>query len=315
MKKNLSHQDMYELFTNNDDIPYNDAMAYTMFPQHNWVYNKLLLYQKLNIPSGPFGTTPTIFPIVIKPVISIKGFSRGFYKIHNLQQYTDLGYVIGSFWSPFFSGTHLIQDFILHNGNIKLYGTLKAIDGNKGTFKEFQLVKKNIPKQTSDFIKKYFHSYTGLLNVETIGDNIIEIHLRLNGDNYVFDKHIHKYIVQLFYNNTWNFNKQIIHKNKYIFPIFYTPGININFHIIKYILSKFQINTYNFNYNIYDNSFLSPGGKRYVIFDTYNRQHGLQAKKLILILFRITHFISYIIKFILIISIIYFIQLILYNQI
>lgn len=278
MREYNSHEDIYHKLKINY-VPFKDSMAYEMNPKHNWVYNKLELCQKLGVESGPFGTNPTIFPIVIKPIISIRGFSRGFYIVKNKEEYEKMDYVIGSFWSPFFKGEHFIYDLILEKGKVVLFGTLKAHSGKGGSFNMFETTNKRLPVEITNFINKYFYDYTGLMNIEIIGNKIIEVHLRLNGDNYIFDEEINSHIGTLYKTGKWKYPKNNKFVKKFIFPVFNQPNLNVNFNHIKNILHKYDKNIFTYRFNKSNKDYISPGGKRYLIFDTNNKEIGEKIKK------------------------------------
>ena len=51
-------------------IPTTDDVAYNQsFKDFRWVYNKMVICHTQKIPHGPLGTTPTEYPICVKPII------------------------------------------------------------------------------------------------------------------------------------------------------------------------------------------------------------------------------------------------------
>ena len=51
-----------------ENIITNDIDTWESYKFHKRMYNKLWLVEEQGIPCGPIGTTPTSFPIIIKPI-------------------------------------------------------------------------------------------------------------------------------------------------------------------------------------------------------------------------------------------------------
>ena len=74
-------------------------------------------------------------------------------------------------------------------------------------------------------INNNLQDYTGCLNLEIIDNNIIEAHLRLNGDFYLYDKIFVKELENLYLNQKWSLNYKI--DKLYLFPVFVNTDLNI----------------------------------------------------------------------------------------
>ena len=153
-------------FKNIDVI--NDSFAWAKYPEFNFIYNKLWLAQSQDIPCGPMGVYPHKYPIIFKPIINLYGMSRGFKIINNEEDY-DKNIKDGFFWESYLVGDHWCIDLILVNGEIKFYSCLKSYPGKNGSFLYHKsLPEFEIPNHILFWIKTYFSSYTGALNLEII---------------------------------------------------------------------------------------------------------------------------------------------------
>jgi hypothetical protein len=98
------------------DIPTTDSYAYAFYGKaYNWVYNKLKICESQKLPCGPIGTTPTEFPVIVKPIINLLGGGNKATIAHNIEQYESIQDG-GLFWSPFQLGNHYSVDLIVLDG-------------------------------------------------------------------------------------------------------------------------------------------------------------------------------------------------------
>ena len=144
-------------------------------------------------------------------------------KINNEKQfYKELS--SNNFWCEFLEGDHISWDFIVRNGEIKYYTCFFGKKKTFGTFKYWsQINKKEIFPNISLIINKYLVNYTGSLNLETIGSNVIEVHLRM-GDIKLGDQDVIRLALLNYFEDEKKFNKQLnIVNNKEIKPIHLVP--------------------------------------------------------------------------------------------
>jgi hypothetical protein len=184
-KNNYKIQNLYCL---------NDIQAFIKHPKYNYVYNKFDLIKKQNIYSNIVGIYPdeSQYPIVIKPIINLFGMSRQVKFIENEDEYTEFLKKTphpSSFWMPYYNThNHYTIDIVMKEGKIVYSNTFQCI-----STKEVGIFEKHIYRNTYlleqhiiHFLENYLPNYTGCLNIELIGSVIIEIHLRFNGDNYIY---------------------------------------------------------------------------------------------------------------------------------
>ena len=157
-----------------------DDLIWKSCPENDlWVFNKLTLARKLGYKCGPKGVdVPTPGNYIVRPCINIMGMSRGA-KIVYIEQDTDNHSEIpdGYFWCQLFTGRHLSVDYINQNQVLCVEGFKN--ENTLYKFNKWLRVKDEIPYPKILYELQGKHRY---VNVEMIGDKIIEIHLRLNPD-------------------------------------------------------------------------------------------------------------------------------------
>lgn len=281
-----SLQDYISKFNLSTKIVIQDIEAYIEYKNYNIIYDKFWLSKSQNMICGPMGVYPKKFPIIFKPVINLYGMSRGFKKINSFDEY-DKSIKDGFFWQPFFEGKQICLDLILNDTKILFKNALCSVKDNDGSFDYHYNVKNyNIPQSVLNWINKYLINYKGCLNLEIINNNIIEAHLRLNGDfhyyNYDFCKQLHN-LFESNFNEHFNFTYEI--PNLYLFPIFLERSDISKFDFKKQlklenILKKSDIvNTFYFN----EIDTLSQGTLlRVIYFDSFSFELGKKLKKFII---------------------------------
>jgi len=140
-----------------------------------WVYDKLILSKKLNYRCNPAG-----IPVdrhgwyIVKPITNLRGL--GAFATKQFLTPESCNIPPGYFYQEYFEGVHRSVDY--ENG--KHLFTVKAIKSNL----EFKLWERdNIIPKTNKLLDYFIEKYSNV-NVEYIGDKIIEIHLRYNPDFY-----------------------------------------------------------------------------------------------------------------------------------
>lgn len=241
------------------NIPTNDKEAYMIFENYNDLYNKLLLSKLQNLDAAPVGITPIEFPVIIKPIINLYGMSNGLKKINNIEEFRK-EYNYGMFWQKYLDGTQYNIDINMKNGKIIQYFCVISEPDKEGMFKYHYYEKKyNLSEKIYNFIQKILYNYTGFVNVEIINDYIIELHLRLNGDLFLYSEQNIDDMVN---------HKEIKVNNTCFFPIFVNKYLNVN-------ISKF-LDTLNIDYNL--DGTICNENKRLLYFRHNNLEEGIDIQ-------------------------------------
>ena len=272
----ISLNDYIEKYNLSDKIYTDDIDCYINIPEYNFVYNKLWLSRSLGMLCGPMGVYPAEYPIIFKPIVNLYGLSRGFKKIHNEKEY-EIEKKDGFFWQPFFGGKHIVCDLVLDDTKIVFSSFLRSYPGGKGCFKLHHTTEYVLPEKIKRWICKYLKHYRGFLNFDIIGGNIVECHLRLNGDFNLYNK---DFCLQLhrFMENKTNIIEYNI-PTIYIFPVFIErKDKNMFEKKKKYIHKLLKKYTNTFYFDDIDADYQAQL-VRVLMFDTNNFMDGLKLQK------------------------------------
>lgn len=162
------------------DIPTEDADAWTWFPRHRWVYDKLAVAQSQGIASAPHGVMPPGFPVFSKPIVNLRGMGTGSQVIASQEAY-EAALTPGHFWMELLDGEHVSSDVAVENGHARWWRHATGVPRPGGTFDRWVVhaePRPHLEEACGAWIATHIAGYTGMLNLETIGGRIIEVHLR-----------------------------------------------------------------------------------------------------------------------------------------
>ena len=166
-----------------------DKLWKTIDSEDIWIMDKLILSRKLGYNCGPVGIdVPNPGWYIVRPCVNALGLGLGAQKIYLEEDTTNLPY--GHFWCEWFEGDHYSVDFLPSWGTKIM--TVKGFK-NPNTFTKWDKwikvenkTEHEIPKILYPTILKY-----DTINLEYIGNKLIEVHLRRNED---FDGSISEFI-------------------------------------------------------------------------------------------------------------------------
>ena len=162
------------------DIPTEDADAWSWFPAHRWVYDKLAIAQSQGIAAAPHGVMPSAFPVFSKPIVNLRGMGVGSRVIASVEDYYS-ALTPGHFWMELLQGEHVSSDVAVENGRPVWWRHATGIPRPGGTFDRWVVhadTRPTLEAACGAWIGTHLSDYTGMLNLETIGGRIIEVHLR-----------------------------------------------------------------------------------------------------------------------------------------
>lgn len=173
-----------DLYPMQEYVPWYDDQAVLAHPEHKWVYDKLELSRMLNE-----GVTydlakneiPEKFPVFVKPRVNLEGMGIDAEKVkslESLQFFLGQGYIA----QPFQEGDHYSIDFLVYEGEIYSENIMKAVK-RRNTIVEWHscpnypvMADKHVNKLLEEFNKH--GGYNGVVNIEMIGNYVLEVHLR-----------------------------------------------------------------------------------------------------------------------------------------
>ncbi|GAC1461750.1 MAG: hypothetical protein PVSMB4_20300 [Ktedonobacterales bacterium] len=208
-------------------VPTDDPTAYALYPDLRWTYNKLLIARSQDIECGVADDRPGRFPVFGKPIINLRGMGVGSQILRNERELYRRCKA-QHFWMELLTGVHVSTDCAVVRGDMAWHRHTQGIAGHAGTFNYWIVEARSRPtldKYCRAWISRNLSGYTGMVNIETIGDQIIEVHLRfsdqwpdLYGAGWV------ESVVRLYKENVWRFS-DTPRTNGYSVVLFGTHGI------------------------------------------------------------------------------------------
>jgi len=162
------------------NIATEDADAWRWYPQYRWVYDKLAVALSQGLEAGPHGTEPLRFPVFSKPIVNLRGMGIGSRILATRADYHN-HYTPGHFWMPLLTGRHVSSDVAVVDGQPRWWRHATGEAAGEGTFDYWTVhagADIGIEGRCGDWLRQHLAGYTGMLNLETIGGVIIEVHLR-----------------------------------------------------------------------------------------------------------------------------------------
>lgn len=267
-------------------IPTDDPDCWMLYPEHCWIYDKLRIATSQGIACGPHGVMPEIYPVFSKPIINLKGMGVDSVAIMN-EADMNHHYRPGNMWMTLLEGDHVSTDCAIVDGKIHWQRHAVGLSTNGGTFLHWTIAAAPRPElelYLSTWVARHMRSYSGMMNFETIGGQIIECHLRfadqwcdLYGPGWI------EALVCLYTHKIWDFDDSQ-RCDGFSIPLFGRHGFNFS-HPPAAILaeirslkavSSLQITFYETRQST-DHP-MPPGGFRLAVINASNLEDGLNAR-------------------------------------
>lgn len=189
-------------------IPTEDADAWAWNPEHRWIYDKLRVAESQGLACAPHGVAPPAFPVFSKPIFNLKGMGTGSRALRTLAEY-DRRCTPGHFWMTLLAGEHVSSDCAVAKGEARWWRHATGKPFGRGMFDFWTIHAASYP-ELEDYLGRWLAAhmpgYTGMLNFETIGGRIIEIHMRF-ADQWcdLYGKGWVEALVRLYAEGRWDF--------------------------------------------------------------------------------------------------------------
>lgn len=161
-------------------VPTEDGDAWKWYPKHRWVYDKLQVADSQGFVCGPHGLEPPSFPVFSKPVFNMRGMGIGSRVIRTPREYK-ANQRPGHIWMPMLEGEHVSTDVAVVDGKAVWQCHCIGAELDGGMFDYWTVLAEHRPEieeYLASWIERKMAGYTGMMNFETIGAKIIEVHLR-----------------------------------------------------------------------------------------------------------------------------------------
>jgi len=147
-------------------------------PQWLWVYDKLIVARRQGISAAPAGiSVPAAGEYIVRPITNIRMMGRGAQRLW-LDPGDDHSVPDGYFWSEILTGPQLSVDYHWGQQGLTVQG-FRDDAYRLDRFSRWCRVNQDRPLPAMLHDLKYYQQW---INVEYIGDRVIEIHLRYNDD-------------------------------------------------------------------------------------------------------------------------------------
>ena len=185
-----------------------DSDSWNWYPKHRWVYDKVAVALSQGLEGAPHGVEPKQFPVFSKPITNLKGMGVGSRVLNSAADYVT-HYAPGHMWMTLLDGRHVSSDVAVLNGEPRWWRHATGHPGPAGTFDHWVLHAEHdakIEQRCGEWIAQHLVGYTGMLNLETIGERIIEVHLRF-ADQWpdLYGKGWVEALVQLYQHGRWDY--------------------------------------------------------------------------------------------------------------
>ncbi|MBT8080071.1 MAG: hypothetical protein KJO31_15945 [Gammaproteobacteria bacterium] len=269
------------------NIPTEDGDAWRWNPEYKWVYDKLAVAETQDLVCAPHGIDPDEFPVFSKPIYNMRGMGAGSGVMRTLKEYRHRQRP-GHMWMQLLSGDHVSTDAAVVAGEVawQRHTVGEPLDG--GMFDYWTVLaaaKPDIENYISNWVKTHMPGYTGMLNFETIGARIIEVHMRfadqwpdLYGSGWV------EALVRLYADGAWRFDDSK-RRDGYSVVLFGAHGVQYRHPPADLVerlratdgISSVQI-TYHEDRPPASHS-MPPGGFRLAIVNTVDLELGRRARE------------------------------------
>jgi hypothetical protein len=162
-------------------IPTEDPDGYQWFPAQRHIYNKLFVAGSQGLACAPHGVTPPEFPVFSKPIVNLRGMGVGSRVLRDLDDYK-AHLTPGHFWMTLLEGEHVSTDVAVVKGRTLWWRHCLGTPAAEGTFDHWLIEAAGRPQleaYVGAWVSRHLSDYTGMVNLETIGERIIEAHLRV----------------------------------------------------------------------------------------------------------------------------------------
>ena len=273
-------------------IPTTDPVAWCQFSEYRHIYDKMFICASQELAHGPIGTFPTEYPVCVKPITNLMGGSVQSQVCHNLEQYSKI-VDAGLFWSPYHMGEHYSFDFIMNKGIIVEYFIFRGEKLQHGAFDYWELVQEedtpeNAYRHAHSWLETNLDKYTGCVNVEMIGNYIIEAQLRMGDIDRLGDPWLMRAIHDLYASGLWAWQpNEYTPKTFYLAALFAQP--NTTFEINKKLVGRICDNLTYYQIDDPDMYHTNPShGNRVAIFCDENWEAVARARNIVAALFKPT---------------------------
>jgi len=264
-----------------------DSDSWSWYPRHRWVYDKVAVALSQGLCAAPHGVEPANFPVFSKPITNLKGMGVGSRVLHSAPDYV-AHYAPGHMWMTLLEGRHVSSDVAVVDGHATWWRHATGKPGAEGTFAHWTVhagADAAIEARAGEWIARHLAGYTGMVNLETIGERIIEVHLRfadqwpdLYGAGWV------EALVRLYQHGAWDYH-DIDRRDGYSVVLFGPHGPHYRHppqSVIEEVRAISSVSSVQISFHenkAPDQHAMPPGGFRLAIVNCFDLSAGESARE------------------------------------
>lgn len=268
-------------------VPTEDSDAWEWNPQFRFAYDKLAVAQSQGLGAGPHGTRVPSFPVFSKPISNLRGMGAGSRVITSQDEY-DRHFTPGHFWMTLLQGRHVSSDVAVIRGAAQWWRHATGKPAGEGTFDHWTVHAPGDPAiegHCGEWIARHLTGFTGMINLETIGGKIIEVHLRmtdqwpdLNGAGWV------DAVIGLYAGGAWRFEDRD-RRDGYSVVLFGPHGPRYRHPsraLVEKVLAMPRVSSVQVTFHedrAPERHSMPPGGFRLAIVNAWDLAAGLEARE------------------------------------
>lgn len=268
-------------------IPTDDEHAYELYPDHRWIYNKLLICDTQDYAGAPHGVPPPGYPVFSKPIYNMHGMGVGG-RIINSAEELEANMTAGYMWMALADGEHVSSDVVVIGGEAQWWRHTVGKPLGEGVFDYWTVQaaeRPEIEQYCGDWLRDNLKGYSGAVNIETIGGKIIEVHLRfadqwpdLYGQGWI------EAIVELYRRRRWRF-ADTDREDGYSVVLFGAHGVAYRYppvRLVEEIAARPGVSSVQITFHedlAPELHAMPPGGFRLAIVNCRKLETGLQARE------------------------------------
>jgi hypothetical protein len=278
-------------------IPTDDEHAYELFPQHRWIYNKLLICDTQGLDGAPHGVPPKEFPVFSKPIYNMHGMGVGG-RVIGSQDELNANMTAGYLWMKLAQGEHVSSDAVVIGGEAQWWRHSVGKTLGEGVFDYWTVLADELPdieNYCGDWLRANLKGYSGAVNIETIGGKIIEVHLRF-ADQWpdLYGEGWTEAIVELYRRRRWRYadadrreGYSVVLFGAHGVPYRHPPAALVEEIAARPGVTSVQV-TFHENMPAEQHA-MPPGGFRLAIVNCWQLETGLKAREDLALAFWSTH--------------------------
>jgi hypothetical protein len=286
-------------------MPFFDNACYERYPRFKHVYDKLWIIKSQGLIGGRLEKlkgkeAKVAYPIFIKPRWGhLSASSKNCFKVESAEELKKYVNYKNMMWSEFIDATELMTDYVMLKGKIVHQITYVYSEKQNGFSDVWKLVSpaSKPPANITEWVNQHMTDFTGIVNVQSRDNKIIEVGLRLaRGGAYLLSTENSALITNvnnIFIKKEWNFHlvEKMKFKPFYVYKCFTKIPIIFLFpqKIIDWFMEKRNARPF---YEYY----FEPVGTTGMVFFQFmddDFEHGIQTKREIEKIFDIAQIVMY----------------------